>query len=251
MTDAQITLLVIVPIAFIGMLFGSMISRRRQTPLVIRPIEGYRLMPLMVDESVESDRPLHFSFGASALGQESTLAAIESANIIYFMVRRMAFGRQLPLVTLADPMTLAVASDTLRKAFLARNNLEAFRINTIAWYPQGERSMAFAAGVASHMADVNVSGSILLGQFGAELAILGETSLRRNLQWVANSTTLEGQAVAFAMSDTPIVGEELFVGSAYIDPSNPLYMGTLIALDVLRWTVILGILLAIVLNAVD
>jgi hypothetical protein len=251
MTDAEITLLLVVPIAFASLLLGSLVVRRRQTPLDLREIEGYRILPLVMDESVENDRPVHFSLGTAGVGTGSTITALESTNLLYYLVRRMAFVQRVPLVTLSDPITLTVAADALRKAYLSRDNLSTYRMNAVAWYPQGERSLAFAAGAASFAASMDVSSHILLGQFGTELTYLGEASLRRDQRLVANSTTLEGQAIALAMSETPIVGEELFVGSAYLDRSSALYMGQLIALDVLRWLMILGILLAIVLNAVN
>jgi hypothetical protein len=250
MTDAEITLLLVVPIAFISLLLGSLIVRRRQTPLDLREIAGYRVLPLVMDESVESDRPVHISLGASGLGTSSTPTTLEAANILYYMARRMAFVQRVPLVTLSDPMTLTVAADALRKAYLSRDNLGSYRMNAVAWYPQGERSLAFAAGAAAFAVSADVTSQVLLGQFGTELTLLGEASLRYDQRLIANSTTLEGQAIAFAMSETPIVGEELFVGSAYLDRSSALYMGQLISLDVLRWLIILGILLAIGLNAV-
>lgn len=251
MSDATLTWALLL-IAFVSLLAGSTLVRRRRTPLDLRPIGGYQVLPLAIDEAVESDRPLHFSLGASAIGGDSTPTLLAATEIIYHLVTRLSFGRRLPLVTLSDPMTLAVASDTLRKAYALRNNLEAYRSRAVAWYPQGERSLAFAAGIASHAADINVSSHILLGNFGAEMAYVGESNIRRDVHLIANSTTLEGQAVAYAMGEQMIIGEELFVGSAYLDRDNPLHMGSLIAQDTLRWLVIIfGILLGILLNTVD
>jgi hypothetical protein len=57
--------------------------------------------------------------------------------------------------------------------------------------------------------------------------------------------------VAWVLSDAAIVGEELFAGSAYLNQEDTAAMTSLIALDVLRWLVIGGILLALVINAVE
>lgn len=251
MTDA-ITTFVLVLTAFASLLLGSMIVRRRRTPLDLRPIEGFRRGHLAMDEAVESGRPPHFSLGASAIGQDTTIAALAAAGVIYYTIYRLSFARQMPLVTLSDPITLAVASDTLRRAYAARQNMESFRTGAIAWYPSGARSLAFAAGVASHASDLDVSNHILMGDFGVDMALIGEMTTRRDQRMIANSTTLEGQAVAFAMANTTIIGEELFVGSAYLDRDNAVHMGSLIALDTLRWLVIIfGILLGVLLNMVD
>jgi hypothetical protein len=249
MSDAEVTLTLIAA-TLVTMLISSLFVRRRRSPLSLRPISGYAVLPLAIDESVESDRPIHFSMGASALAGESAGAALASADAIYHLVMRLSFERRLPLVTTSDPVTLALAIDTLRKAYIARDNLESFRPEAAAWYPAGERSMVFAAAAAARAKDLRVSSQILLGNFGSEIAFLAEANRGVDQRLVTNSTTLEGQAVAMVVSDTTIVGEELFAGSAYLNPKDTAAMTSLIALDVLRWLVIGGIVLSIVINAV-
>lgn len=250
-TDAGLTLLILGG-AFAMLLFSSLIVRRRRTPLNFRPIEGYTLLALAVDEAVESDRPVHFAFGASAVGQETTLHALTANEITYHLVRRLSFQSRLPMVTMTDPVTLAIAADMLRQAYVARDNLPAFRPSAAIWYPQGERSLAYAAGTAGLAKDANAASQVTFGQFGAEIAFLGEASMRRDMRFIANTTTLEGQAVAYAMSEAPIVGEELFAGAGYVYPESTLHTASLIVMDTLRWGIIIfGILLGILVNAVD
>jgi hypothetical protein len=233
-------------------LFSTLVVLRRRTPLDFRFIEGYRTLPLAVDEAVESDRPIHFAFGASAVGQETTFHALAANQLVYHLVTRLSFERRLPLITLTDPITLAIVADMLRQAYVARDNLPAFRPSAVAWFPQGERSLAYAAGAASLAVDARAASQVTLGQFGAEIAFLGEASLRRDLRFIANATTVQGQAVAFAMSENPIIGEELFAGSGYLDRENVLNTSSLLVMDALRWGIIIfGILLGILVNAVD
>lgn len=250
-SEAGLTLIILGG-AFAILLFSSLVVRRRRTPLEFRPIEGYQVLPLAIDEAVESDRPVHFAFGSSAVGQATTLHALAANELTYHLVMRLSFERRLPLITLSDPITLAIASDMLRQAYAARDNLPAFRPTAAVWFPQGERSLAYAAGAASLAIDGNAASQVALGQFGAEIAFLGEASMRRNVRFIANATTVEGQAVAFAMSETPIIGEELFVGSAYLHRERVLNTGSVLVMDALRWGIIIfGILLGILLNAVD
>jgi hypothetical protein len=252
MIDEMILTWIIILFGFASFLMGSLITRRHRTPLDLRPIEGYQILPVAVDEAVESARRLHLSLGASAVGQETTLAALAGAEVMYHLIRRMSFTRQLPLVTMSDPVTLAVTEDTLRKAYLSRDNLTAYHPTAAVWYPQGERSLAFAAGVSSLAADIDAPSHVMLGTFGSEIAYFGESSMRREQRLVANSIVLEGQAVAYGMADASIIGEELFVGGAYLNRDNTAQMGSLIALDTLRWGIIVfGILLGILVNAVD
>lgn len=239
----------IITLAFaITVLSGTITSRRRRLP-TLRPIAGYEAMPRAVDESIESDRRLHLSLGSAAVGQTSTLTAIAANSVIYALAERQAFMDKTPLVTMSDPVTLAITRDTLRKAYIARENIEAFRTRSAVWLPQGQYSVAFGAGAAVLSKNMDTSANILIGQFGPELAFLGEASTRARQNFIAASTTLEGQAIAFAQSDAPLIGEEIFVGGAYLEPESATFAGGVIALDVLRWAVIIGIIIAAVVNA--
>ncbi len=239
MNNAELTW-VFVALAFALMLAGRFIVRRFRVRM--RPILAYAVLPELAADAVESDNRIHFSLGASALGAESTLSALVGAEVIYRLAERLAISRQSPLITVSEPLTLPLAQDTLRRAYEFRQNMPYFRGTAAMWYPQGPRSLAFAAGVASLAADYDVDSSLVLGRFGTELAFIGESAMRRDQALIAHSDLIEGQAVAYAQSQHMLFGEELYVGPAYMDGSA-LERGGVIALDVLRWLVILGILL--------
>ena len=124
-----------------------------------------------------------------------------------------------------------------------------YRSNAAAWYPQGPRSLAFAAGVSSLAADADVDSSVLLGRFGYEMALIGEGALRHSQRLIAHSDLVEGQAIAFAQADQVLVGEELYAGAAYLD-GTAFEQGSVFALDVLRWLAIMGILVAAIQAAI-
>lgn len=229
-------LLVLLLIAFVTTLSGVLVSRRITLPL--RPIPAYVILPETAADAVESANRLHFSMGSSALGETSTVSALVSAEVIYQLTERLAVSSQPPLVTLSQGITLPLAQDTLRRAYEFRERMNR---STAVWFPQGPRSLAFAAGASSLAADADVSSNILLGRFGIELALFGESALRHDQTLMAHSDLPEGQAIAFAQADQVLLGEELYVGPAYIN-RRPVHVGGVVALDVLRWLVILGIL---------
>lgn len=237
--------------AFIVLVLSTYAIRVRHKPLVLRPIAAYQRFPMMVDQAVESGRRLHISLGASSVGQESTLTTLAAADILFYLSKRQAFVDQLPLVTLSDPVTLALAQDTLRKAYMTRENLPAYRSTAVVWYPHSERSIAFGAGIATLAAREAISGSILLGNFGKEIAFLGETATRRHHEFIGQSTQLEGQAVAYVQSSMPLIGEELFVGEAYLNPKKALAAGSVMTLDILRWATVILVIIAVILKALD
>jgi len=227
---------VVVAITFAAMMAGRFIVRRFTVHL--RPIRAYETLPVLAADAVESAKRVHISLGDSALGSTSTITALVSAEIAYRMSERLAISRQLPLLTLTSPMTLPLAQDTLRRAYLYRRTMDYYRNSAAAWYPAG---LAFAAGAASLSADLDADSNILLGRFGSTLALLGESALRHSQTVIAHSDLLEGQAVAFAQAREVLLGEELYAGPAYLG-GTALERGSVLAQDVLRWLVILGII---------
>jgi hypothetical protein len=232
---------ILLAIAFTVTLSGLLIARRRPIPL--RPISAYAILPTLTASALESDTRTHFSIGGSAIGETGTISALASAEIIYRVASRLAVGEQLPLITLSDPTTLPLAQDTLRRAYEFRQRLDRYHSTTAAWFPQGQRSVAYAAGASSLAADADVTHSILLGRYGIEMAIFGESALRHDQHLIAHSDAVEGQAVAFAQADELLIGEELYAGLGYL-AGRPFEIGSLVAMDILRWLVILGILVA-------
>jgi hypothetical protein len=84
---------------------------------------------------------------------------------------------------------------------------------------------------------------VLVGRFGAELALLAENAVRLEKRIIAQSDQVEGQAIAYAISRTPLIGEELYVSAGYLR-QNPLGVGGVVALDILRYLVIAAMIAA-------
>ncbi len=240
MENAELTLVLLV-IAFAATLGGRVLLRR--ISLILRQIPAYEIMPAAAADAVESDNRLHFAIGGDGVGTLGTASALAAAEMVYRLAERLAISHRTPLVTLSDALNLPLAQDTLRRAYEYRQNLDDFRSGAAAWLPPTRRSLAFAAGAASLAADADVTGSVLLGRFGAELALLGEGALRHDQTLIAHSDLLEGQAIAFVQADQVLIGEELYVGPAYVNP-RAIDQSGLLALELMRWLVIVGVLVA-------
>ncbi len=225
---------------------GSLVVRRRRRVFPLRRIRGYQAIPLMIDQSIESNQRVHISLGSAAVGQPTTLVALAALTLIYELAKRQAFTESLPIVTVSDPITLASAQDALRRAYLDRNNVGTYQAYAVHWFPQGDRSIAFGAAMSTLPNSYHIAGDVLVGEFGAELAFVGETKTRRNSFMIGHSTRLVGQAIAYAQADVHLIGEEIFVGDAYLDRDNPQAIGRVIALDVLRW-IIIAVIIAVAL----
>lgn len=229
---------------------GAQVMRRQQrVKLALRRITAYQALPVVIGEAVESERPIHVSFGSSGLGGDSTVSALAVADLLYPLVERAAIASQPPIVTMSDATTLPLAQGTLRRAYERRRNLDAYTSAAARWFPQGPRSLAFAAGVGSAVADEDANLNVVGGRFGPEMAFIGEAAIRYDQMFFGQSDQLDGQAVGWVMSDAPLIGEELYVAGAYL-PARPstLHLGQILAQDVLRFAAIIAILLVAVLS---
>ncbi len=223
-------------------------ARRRRERKILRPIAAYGTMPILVGAAIESNRPVHLAFGSAGLGDRKTLLALADADFYYYVAREAAIGDISPIVTLSDSSTIPLAQDTLRRAYRARGRDAAYRPSEARWYPAGNRSMAYAAVLASLQTSDAIAANVLTGSFGSELALVMDAAYRRSVPTIAASDQLEGQAIAYAMADYPLIGEEIFVAGAYLQ-NDPGIVNVTSTLDFLRWLVILALVIITAVSA--
>lgn len=241
-SNAQGLTIVIMLLAFAATVIATQVIRRRQTAFPIRVIPAYNALPLMVGASIEANQPLHMSLGSGGLGGRDTLLTLASAELYYQIGRQAAIGATSPLVTTSDSASIPLGYDILRRAYAARGTLENFDNRGVQWYPNGSRSLAFAAVVTAILGIEQVNANVLVGSFGLELALIAEGTQRRGQSLIAASDQLVGQAVAYAMADQPLIGEEIFSAGAYLG-DEARYKAALITQDLLRWLLILLLIL--------
>ena len=236
-TQVLTTLIILLALA-VSVILTQFIRRRKEV-FPMRMIPAYETIPLMIGEAIEAGRPMHVSFGSAGLGGGNTALTLASAELFYQVAERNQSGASL--LTLSDASALPLGYGTLHRAYASRP--ERLRDSSVRWYPAGERSLAFAAALTGTLGDERPSGNVLVGSFGPELALVLEAAARRRQASVAGSIQLDGQAVAYVMADQPLIGEELFIAGAYMGGSAT-QRGSVVTLDVLRWLLILGILIA-------
>lgn len=232
-------------IILLGLALTLIAVRFRNIPL--RRIAAYSNINLTVSEAVESGRTAHISFGASSPRDASAASAIAAAEIGYFLALRAAPGDKPALLTMSDPVTLALAQDRLRRAYRLRDLMSKYRSTLARWYPQGPLSLAYAAGVGAAMLDEDASTNIVVGKIGPEMMLIAENAIRYDRFFIGQSDQTTGQAVAYVVSDSPLIGEELYVSPAYFDRSG-VNAGGVVAQDVLRYLLIGAIIFLAVLS---
>lgn len=238
-TTQVITILILVLTMAVTVVTTQFIRRRRNL-VALRRVPAYDALPLAIGEAIEANRPVHVSFGSAGLGGASTLLTLATGELFYQVAARAAIGTTPPILTVTDPTAVPLGQDMVRRAYRSRGLLNRYPSGSVRWYPAGQRSLAFAAALTAALGDDRVASNILVGSFGSELALVADAAIRRDQTLIATSVDLEGQAVAYAMSNEPLIGEEVFTAGAYLD-STPSHVGALVAQDLLRLLLILFI----------
>ena len=242
METRLLTILILV-LAFATIAIGTQVIRRRRNAFPVRAIRAYEALAPMVGAAIEANRPVHLSAGSAGLGSANTVLALANAELFYRVAQQAAIGATSPYITTSDTTALPLAYDTLRRAYQSRGRIQNYRSSSVRWYPAGPRSLAFAALLTTSMGINNVYGNVLVGSFGPELALIAEAAARRDQALIAASDQLEGQAVAYAMSDQPLIGEEMFAAGAYLGDEAS-YRAALVTQDLLRWLLIIGLVVS-------
>lgn len=234
--------ILILVLAFVAMVIAIQIIRRRRDAFPIRAIPAYEALTPLTGLAIEANRPVHLSAGSAGLGREETLLTLANAELFYRVAQQAAIGAAAPIITTSDTTTIPLAYDTLRRAYQSRGLMERYRSNSVRWYPAGPRSLAYAAALTAALGINDVSLNVLVGSFGPELALIAEAAARRDQGLIAASSQPEGQAVAYAMSDQPLIGEEIFTAGAYLG-GGASYRAALVTQDLLRWLLIIAMIL--------
>lgn len=249
-TDQTLSLLIILGALVITIVVTQIIRGGRIRP-ALRRIKAYTdTLPRMVGLSIESSRPLHVSLGSSGIGGGQTLLSLASAELAYQMAEQVAIGDAVPIISMSNASALPLGQDTLRRAYKSRGLLDRYTSANIRWYPAGNRSLAFAAAISTMMIHDRVAGNVMAGSYGMELALIMDESARQKIPIVAVSDQLEGQAIAYALSDAPLIGEEVFAAPTYLD-GGAVQIGESVTIDILRWALIIIIVTAFILTVVE
>lgn len=228
-------LLVLAAILFVGLTLW-----RRRSPGVFRLIEAYDRLNRSVGLAVENGTRLHVSLGRGNLFTARGGSALAGLAMLRRLAQRTSVSDRPPVVTSGDASLAILSQDTLQSGYRAAGAEDQYRFSTGRL--TGLTPFSYAAGALPTIHDENVSTNIILGDLGAEAALLAEASDRQNANLIAASDNLSAQAVFYAAAQEPLIGEELFAAGAYVG-AGASHDASLNVQDILRWLIILAILI--------
>jgi hypothetical protein len=222
------------------------VSRWRNFRPAFREIRAFAVLPESLGHAVESGKGLHLSLGSGGLGGPESAAALVGLAMLSRMIEMTGISDQPPIVTSGNGITTILAQDTLRTIY-ARQNAEA-RYEPTAAKMAGPTPMSYAAGAMPFAADETVHVNVLVGSFGESGALIAHAGAAGRRIVLAGSDRPETQALFYAVSDSPLIGEELYAGGAYLN-AGPLHGSSLQAQDALRLVIAAALLAGAALTA--
>ena len=242
-STTQVITTLIILLALVVSVIVTQFIRRRKEAFPMRVIPAYDAIPLLVGEAIEAGRPMHVSFGSAGIGGSNTALALASAELFYQVARAQSRGSTM--LTVSDPSALPLGYGTLRRALTpaARATRSDALAAACAGIRRATRSLAFAAALTGMLGDERVSGNVLVGSFGPELALVLEAAARR--RQIVDCGQRRSRRAGGRLCDGGSAADRrgMFVAGAYLGDSAT-QRGSVVTLDVLRWLLILGMLIA-------
>lgn len=229
----------IVIIVLTALLLLAFTAMRRRSPAVLRRIEAYERLNRVVGLAVETGMRLHISLGRGNLFTARGGSAFAGLALVRRLAERTSVSDRPPIVTSGDASLSILSQDTLQAGYKAAGAEEQYRLNTGRL--AGLTPFAYAAGTIPITRDENVSANVVIGDLGAESALLAEAADRQDTYFIAASDNLSAQSVLYASAQEPLIGEELFASGAYMG-AGATHEASLQVQDILRWLVIVAIL---------
>jgi hypothetical protein len=220
------------------MFVGSAWARRRP---VLRSLSGWRVLPGQQSRSIESGQRLHISLGTGGMGGNTAATTLAGLTLLETCADEAAATDTPPIVTVADPTTLAMAQDVLRRAYIRHNNPSGFDPRSVRYVAASP--LPYAAGVMDILSSEETSANVMSGVFGSEAVFLAEEGARQGMLQVAAAADPTALSVLYPSANHLLIGEELFAVGAYVG-ERPSHVGSLLAQDVVRWILVLIILAA-------
>lgn len=229
----------IIVIVFAGLMIIFAIAGRNRPSRNLREIQAFSRLRRAVGLAVEAGTRLHVSLGRGGIIGPQNGPALVGLTMLERITRAASISDRPPVATSGDSILSILSQDTIRSSYRSMGVEHEYLPDS--GQLTGLTPLSYAAGAMPVIHDGKVSASVVAGHFGSEIALLADAGERVGSITIAGTDNLPGQAVLFAASQEPLIGEELFAGGAYLN-SGPFHAASLHTQDVLRWLLIVGIL---------
>ena len=250
-------ILFFVPIAVIALvlivfrLIHHIFMRRLESGrgVSLRPLAGYDELRGEIGKAIESGRQVHITLGQANLAGTASQSSVAALDVLDYLAADGCTNDSPPLVTAGEGTLMVAAQSKMYEAFEAANRPQDYSTRYTQFVAHDTNPYAYAAGVSATMGQEKVVGNVLLGHLGPELAIMAATGERQNIDQIIGSDDPTAMAVATAVTDKALIGEELFAAGAYL-AGRADQVASIRIQDVLRWVTMTAIFIWAILSLV-
>jgi len=247
----QISVVSVLLIAIAGtvLLFWLAYRIRAGHRFGLRPIGGFAALRIQNGVAVESGRSFHFSPGRASLAGQANPTSVAALSVLDYLTETTCAGDVPPITTSGDGSLLLAVQDSLRNAYATAGRSQDYSPQMAQYVAAEDQPMTYAAGASDVVNRGNLGSNLMIGRFGSEIAVVAEAAERGNMDQVIGSDDPTSLAVAAAVTEDLLLGEEMFAAGAYLH-GEPAQIASLQLQDILRVIAIAGLLLAALINIV-
>ena len=189
----------VILLATLPLLFYLAARMRAGRVFQLRVLSGVDELPGFVGRSAETGHPVHVSVGVAGVGGDLTAHTWAGLGLLSELADEAAACDTPLIVTVADPTVLPIAQNILRRAYQRHGNPESYDptdVRFIAPIPLG-----YAAGVSSLLDQERLSANVMVGSFGLEYVLIGETGADQRLRQIVGAAEPESLPFVYATAD--------------------------------------------------
>jgi hypothetical protein len=210
----------------------------------LRRIPALDNLSHFIGRAVEGGKRIHVSLGTGGITGSTAATTLAGLATLDYVAEQGCAGGAPPLVTVADPMVLPAAQDSLRRACRPHGRPDELDAHVEMVAPQ---PTVYALGASTHLSPEETASNLMIGSFGPEALLLAGPGEQSGITQMAGTDDPQAMALLWAVSDIPVVGEEVYALPAYLS-QKPAHVASLQAQDVVRIGVVALILIAVVLR---
>jgi hypothetical protein len=241
----------LIGLAFLGIFLAALVAgaiwsrRKDERRPALRPIRAFRRLGRAVGRAVEAGQQLHLGLGSGGIFEQKGAVGLAGLSVLERIARAASISDRPPVASNGESLLMLLSQDTLRRAQRTLGG----EFDPATAQLTGVTPFSYAAGTLPILFDQrdaasgapSVSANLMIGHFGPEAALIADAASRRGALTLAGSDNLTGQAVLMVTAQEPLIGEEVFASSAYMQ-AGWTHIASLRAQDIMRWVVIALIL---------
>jgi hypothetical protein len=240
---------VIFLVLFVALLYYFSLRARSGKVPTLRRIRAFETLKGLPGRAIENGGSLHLALGSGSVVNETTADSLAGLNVLNYLGEQAAATGESPTVTMADPMLMVLAQNTLRAAHNQDTERAEEAYRRVQWV--APQPAAYAAGVMGQLTLDKVEANVMVGSFGDEYLLIGEQAVQQGIPQVGGASQPTTLPFVYVTTPDGLMGEEIYAAGAYLQ-NHPTHLASLVTQDAMRWliglTILGGIIWATVVN---